>query len=212
MRPALAPLVALALVACSEGDTINVYTSTTTATGAGGVSTSTSSAANGTTTGGGNGGAATSSTTTSTVTSASSGSSGTGQGGAGGEAGGTTTAMASSSSGGCGAPDECPAGGECEEPTCVGGVCALEPAAKGEVCSEAGGHLCDGAACVAFIPVQCVVNGQTYTGCDGQNHPGQHLYTSTSNCNLPTDYAYCAPGETCSVVLNGQNLGVGDCL
>jgi hypothetical protein len=149
---------------------------------------------------GGTGGATTSSTSaTSSSADASSSSS-------------TTASSSSSSGGGCGSPAECPAG-ECEDATCVSGVCGVDLKAIGTACSTG---LCQNGACVDFIPVVCKVGNMTYSACDGVDHNWE-IYWFVMNMGhicfahdtMQADY--CAPGTDCAVSVNGGPLQQGKC-
>lgn len=108
-----------------------------------------------------------------------------------------------------------PASGEmCRARKCVDGQCGIYDAPKGSPC-DAG--ICDvNENCVAHLSVVCKVNGKTYTGCDGT--PPDYLFRfqafdgSVGECGATTEsVGYCAPGGSCSVLLNGI-WTVGACL
>lgn len=101
-------------------------------------------------------------------------------------------------------------GQECTDDACPGPTHMAKT--KGTACSQGGGHLCDGGACVAFIPVKCKIGNTTYTACDGQNHPGLIIAIPMGGlCDDASDFGYCAPGDFCTVNVNGQSQGTGTC-
>ena len=116
-------------------------------------------------------------------------------------AGGATSSSstgdaASASSGGatCALPSECPQGGECDNATCINGVCGLVTVNDGQPCSQPG-YVCQGGAC-ACLKTEC---------------SGECVDTSTdpSHCGMCSNV--CPIGASCAAGTCACPAGTTDC-
>ncbi|MCA9625607.1 MAG: hypothetical protein KC731_41580 [Myxococcales bacterium] len=122
----------------------------------------------------------------------------TGMGGMGGDGGGPVT---------CNNPNACPGmDGDCEFRTCENNVCGIGQAAKGTLCNENGGDVCDGmGTCVACGSPPVAPGGACPTECTGGCNANKCFITCDDPSECASANLVCPAGFDCQVTCSGAS-------
>jgi len=98
---------------------------------------------------------------------------------------------------------------DCTADRCTSSGVTHDPEPTGTACAQDDGHLCQGGACVPYIPVSCFTGAFLLVSCDGASHVEGDITWEGGTCTgVATDVGYCAPGTPCVITWQPSGFDV----